>query len=71
MLRDNIGNKYTLNTMKILNSKEFMNLHNVEQQFIDWAHNDIANELQGIIDDDSIVMEIRIWKRNWYEREIQ
>ena len=42
---------------------EFNNLSNVEQQFIDWAHNDIATELQGVIADDNIVMEIRIWNK--------
>ena len=35
----------------------------MEQKFIDWAHNDIATELQGVIDDDDIMMEIRIWNR--------
>ena len=48
---------------RVLMVKEFNNLSNVEQQFIDWAHNDIATELQGVIDDDNIVMEIRIWNK--------
>ena len=36
----------------------------MEQRFIDWAHNDIATELQGAIDDPDIIMEIKIWNRN-------
>jgi muramoyltetrapeptide carboxypeptidase LdcA involved in peptidoglycan recycling len=40
----------------VLEDITFNNIHNVEQQFIDWAHNNIATELQGIIDDDDIVM---------------
>jgi NAD-dependent DNA ligase len=47
----------------VLEDITFNNIHNVEQQFIDWAHNNIATELQGIIDDDDIVMEIRIWNK--------
>ena len=46
-----------------LKSKTFSNLHDVEQQFIDWAHNDIASELQGVIDDEDTIMEIRIWNK--------
>jgi|TARA_R110002020_G_scaffold253928_4_gene467623 hypothetical protein len=47
----------------VLEDVTFNNIHNVEQQFIDWAHNNIATELQGVIDDDDIVMEIRIWNK--------
>jgi hypothetical protein len=42
----------------------FANMADIEQLFTDWAHNDIATELQGVIDDDDIIMEIRIWNRN-------
>lgn len=47
----------------VLEDITFSNIYNVEQQFIDWAHNNIATELQGVIDDDDIVMEIRIWNK--------
>ena len=59
------GSKYKLSEpTEPLEIIEFANLANVEQHFTDWAHNDIATELQGIIDDDDIIMEIRIWNRN-------
>jgi len=65
-LLENTGYKYTLSTMgqeeEILFHK-FNNIHNIEQKFIDWAHNDIASELQGILDDDDTVLEIRIWNK--------
>lgn len=51
-------------TNSILSTKSFANMHNVNQQFIDWAHNDIASELQGVIDCEDTVMEIRIWNKN-------
>jgi len=63
-----LGEKHKLSIKgrsdSILNTKVFANMHNVNQQFIDWAHNDIATELQGVIDDDDTVMEIRIWNKN-------
>ena len=40
------------------------NYHNLEEQFTNWAHNDIAKELQGVIDDEDIITEIRIWNRS-------
>tara|TARA_R100000808_G_C2105501_1_gene121255 strand:+ start:616 stop:858 length:243 start_codon:yes stop_codon:yes gene_type:complete len=59
------GLKYKLSEPHdILEGIKFHNVANIEQMFIDWAHNDIAAELQGVIDDDDIVMEIRIWNRN-------
>ena len=61
------GLKYKLSTKGVeedIANTIFVNKHNVEQQFIDWAHNDIATELQGVIDDDDTVMEIRIWNKN-------
>ena len=59
------GLKYKLSEPHdILEGIKFHNVANIEQMFIDWALNDIAAELQGVIDDDDIVMEIRIWNRN-------
>ena len=43
--------------------KSTYSMEEMEQRFVDWAHNDIATELQGVIDDDNIVMEIRIWNK--------
>tara|TARA_R110002167_G_scaffold235136_1_gene440396 strand:+ start:7836 stop:8105 length:270 start_codon:yes stop_codon:yes gene_type:complete len=67
VLDEDYGYKYVLSTMgadipidKIL----FSNKENVNQQFVDWAHNNIANELQGVIDDVDTIMEIRIWNKN-------
>ena len=43
--------------------KSTYNMKEMEQRFIDWAHNDIATELQGTIDDPDTILEIRIWNR--------
>jgi len=67
ILDKDYGFKYTLSTMGADLPKDkilFSNKENVNQQFIDWAHNNIANELQGVIDDVDTIMEIRIWNKN-------
>jgi len=62
------GVKHKLSTKgrtdSVLRKKVFANKHNVEQQYIDWAHNDIASELQGVIDCSDTIMEIRIWNKS-------
>ena len=64
-LKGNEGTKHRLNDPKeVIDFTLFANMANIEQLFTDWAHNDIAFELQGIIDDVDVKMELRIWNRN-------
>ena len=64
-LEDDEGVKYRLSDpSEVIDFTVFANRANIEQLFTDWAHNDIAFELQGIIDDVDVIMEIRIWNRN-------
>ena len=64
-LEDDEGVKYKLkDPSEVIGLIRFANRANIEQLFTDWAHNDIAFELQGIIDDDDVILEIRIWYRN-------